>query len=89
MHAVVFQVSVKPGFTQDEQDRELDGLIGFMKGVPGFVRGTWAVSGQNGISFLVFESEDAALRLAASAKVPQNAMVEFRSSDVYEIVRDV
>ncbi|HEU5003244.1 MAG TPA: hypothetical protein VFW71_10770 [Actinomycetota bacterium] len=89
MHALVFQASLKPGFSPSDQDRELDGLVAFMKTVPGFVRGTWAASGQNAMSFLVFDSEEAALRVAANAKVPADATIEFRSSNVYEIARDV
>ena len=88
MHAVVFQVDFKPDWDGDA-DAELDALVGFMKIMPGFVRGTWTSDGERGLSFLVFDSEEAARELAANAFVPPDASVTFRSADVYEIARDV
>lgn len=89
MHAVVFETTLKPGFSKGEQDRELDGLVAFTKSIPGFIRGSWAACGPDAMSFLVFDSEEAASRVAANAKVPPNSTVEFRSVKVCEIVRDI
>lgn len=88
MHAVVFHVDMKTGWEGDAE-AELDALVGFVKSVPGFVRGTWTTDGMRGLSFLVFASEEAARAVAANAAVPPDASVTFRSAEVYEIVRDV
>ena len=88
MHAVVFEVDMKPEPTGDP-DQELDGLVGFIKSLPGFVRGTWATDGARGLSFLVFDSEETARGLADSAFAPPDANVTFRSVVTYEVVRDV
>ena len=88
MHAIVFQVEFKPEW-QGDPDAELDALVGFVKAVPGFVRGTWTTDGSRGLSFIVFDSQGAARAFAANAAVPPDAGVTLRSVDVYEVVRDV
>jgi hypothetical protein len=88
MHAVVFQVDMKQDWEGDA-DQELDKLTAMLKEVPGFVRGTWATDGSRGISFLLFESEEAAHGVADNASMPPDSSVTFRSADVYEVVRDV
>jgi hypothetical protein len=88
MHAVVFDVDVKPDATGDP-DQELDALVGFVKSLPGFVRGTWTTDGSRGLSFLVFASEESARALADNAFVPPDAAVTLRSVATYEVVRDV
>lgn len=88
MHAVVFHVDMKPDWEGD-MDAELDFLAEFMKSVPGFVRGTWAGDGERAISFIVFESEEAARGVADNAGMPPEASVTLRSVDVFEVQRDV
>lgn len=88
MHAVVFQVDVKQDW-QGDVDAELDQLVGMLTSVPSFVRGTWATDGRRGLSFVVFDDEQAARGAAANAAAPPDAAVVFRSADVYQIVRDV
>ena len=88
MHAVVFQVDMKPGW-EESVDAELDQLVTMVKSVPGVVRGTWTSDGRRGISFLLFESQDSAQGLAANASMPPDASVTLRSVDVYEVARDV
>ncbi len=88
MHAVVFQVDMKPGW-EATADAELDQLVTMLKSVPGFVRGTWATDGQRGLSFLLFESKETAEGVAANASMPPDASVILRSADVYEVLRDV
>jgi len=88
MHAIVFQVDFKSGWEGDP-DAELDALVGFVKAVPGFVRGTWTTDGTRGLSFILFDSEEAARTFAANAAVPPDAGVTMRSVDVYEVARDV
>jgi hypothetical protein len=85
MHAVLFQVDMKEG-REDDTMPELEQLIGFVKTVPGFVRGTWTTDGKSGVSMVVMESEEAAREMAANASVPPEAAVTFRSADVLEVV---
>ena len=88
MHAVVFQVDIKQDW-EGNADQELEQLVTGVKSVPGFVRGTWATDGQRGLSFLVFETQQAARGVADNAAMPPDASVTMRSVDVYEVVRDV
>ncbi len=88
MHAVVFEVDMKEGW-EGKAEEELDQLVGMMKSAPGFVRGTWANDGKTGVSFLLFESEEAAHGVADNASVPPEAGVTLRSVNVYEVLRDV
>ncbi|MCW2644739.1 MAG: hypothetical protein QOG22_2895 [Pseudonocardiales bacterium] len=85
MHAVVFQVDMKEG-RDDDTRPELEQLIGSVKTVPGFVRGTWTTDGSKGVSMVIMESEEAALEMAANASIPPEASVVFRSADVLEVV---
>jgi hypothetical protein len=85
MHAVLFQVDMKEG-REDDTMPEIEQLIGFVKTVPGFVRGTWTTDGKSGVSMVVMESEEAAREMAANASVPPEAAVTFRSADVLEVV---
>ena len=88
MHAVVFQVDMKPGW-EGSAEAELDQLVTMVKSVPGFVRGTWANDDRRGLSFLLFESQESAEGIAANASMPPDASVTLRSVDVYQVVRDV
>ncbi len=87
MHAVVFQVDMKQDWEGDVE-KKLDFLVHSVKSVPGFVRGTWASDGYRGLSFILFESEEAARGIAENASMPPDASVTFRSVEVYEVVRD-
>jgi len=88
MHAVVFQADIKKDWTGDP-DEGLDALVGMLRAVPGFRRATWTTDGERGLSFLLFETEEAARAVAGNSVVPSDAPVEFRSVDVYEVIRDV
>ena len=88
MHAILFQVDFKENW-QGDADADLDQIVGMVKSVPGFVRGTWTTDGRRGVSLVVFDNEQTARGVAANASVPPDAAVVFRSADVYEIVRDV
>lgn len=87
MHAVVFEVDMKEGW-EASAEQELDQIIGFMRSVPGFVRGTWTTDGSRGLSFILFESEEAARGIADNASMPADAGVILRSAEVYEVVRE-
>jgi len=88
MHAVVFQVDLKPD-SEGSVEAELDQLVRFAKSTPGFVRGTWTTDGSRGLSFILFESEATARAAAAHVDIPPDSSATLRSVDVYEVVRDV
>ncbi len=88
MHAVVFQVDFVPGREQ-QQDGELDFLIGMIESTPGFVRGTWMGNDERGVSCILFDSEQAARAVADNAGTPPDASATLRSVDVYAVARDV
>jgi hypothetical protein len=87
MHAVAFFVDMKEGW-QGNAEKELDQVVGMLRSVPGYVRGTWASDETSGISFILFESEEAARGVAANASMPPDASVTVRSAAVYEVARD-
>lgn len=87
MHAVVFQVDMKEGW-ENSAEQELEQLVRVVKAVPGFVRGAWTADGTRGLSFIVFESEEAARAIADNASMPPNAGATFRSVNVYQVVRE-
>ena len=88
MYAVVFQVDFVPG-REAQQEPELDFLTNMLKSAPGFVRGTWAGDDKRGLSFLLFDSEEAARGVANNAGMPPDASAALRSVDVYQVARDV
>ena len=87
MHAVVFQVDMKEGW-ETSAEQELDQLVGLLTAAPGFVRGPWTTDGTRGLSFILFESEEAARRIADNASMPPDAGVTLRSVDVYHVARE-
>ena len=88
MHAVVFQVDLVPGRDQ-QAESELDFLTGMLKSTPGFLRGTWAGDDTHGLSFLLFDTEEAARNIADNGGMPPDASATFRSVDVYAVARDI
>lgn len=87
MHAVVFEVDMKEGW-EASAEQELDQIVGFVRSVPGFVRGTWTTDGSRGLSLILFESEEAARSVADNASMPADAGVTLRSAEVCEVVRE-
>ena len=86
MHAVVFQVDMNEGW---EESSELEQISQSLRSMPGFIRGTWTTDGKRGLSFIVFESEEAARALADDSSGPPLTSVTFRSVDVYDVVAEV
>jgi hypothetical protein len=84
MYAVVVRVTVK------ELERALEELknrvVPNVSQSPGFVAGYWTRSGSEGLSMVVFESEDAARQMAD--RVPQTIpeFVTLENVEVREVV---
>lgn len=80
MHAVVVSVTVKEA---DRAEEELKNrVVPNVSQSPGFVAGYWTRSGNEGLSMVIFESEDAARQ--AADRVPQN-MPEFVTLENVEV----
>ena len=87
MHAVVARVTIGD-FEQAGPDLR-ERIVPRVKGAPGFVTGYWtrAEDGTNGLSMLVFESEDQARAAAEMIRNgPPPATVTFESVEVREVV---
>jgi hypothetical protein len=88
MHAVVVRVSISDLEQAETQLREE--VVPSMSQAPGFVAGYWTRSedGNNGLSMLVFESEDAAR--GAAERVPGHVpdTVTLETVEVREVVEN-
>ena len=85
MHAIVFRITISD---QKEADRLLhEEFVPFMSQSPGFVAGYWVTTGDNqGTSVIVFESEEAARRVAGQAGPPDTEAFTVESFDIGEVV---
>ena len=84
MHAVVVKVTVKePEKAQEELKNR---VVPNVSQSPGFVAGYWTRSGSEGLSMIVFDSEDAARQMAD--RVPQTIpeFVALENVEVREVV---
>ena len=84
MHAVVVKVTIKEtGRAQEELQNR---VVPNVSQLPGLVAGYWTRSGDDGMSMVVFESEDDARRMAD--RVPQILpdVVTLRDVEVREVV---
>lgn len=84
MYALVFRVRIHE---REEADRLLhEAFVPGMSQAPGFVAGYWVQVGENlGTSVIVFESEDAARRVAEQPQ-PETSAFTVDSFDVGEVV---
>ena len=87
MHAVVARVSIGDFTAADPELRER--IVPRVKDAPGFVAGYWTKTddGTNGLSMLVFESEQEARAAAEMLRSgPPPATVTMESVEVREVV---
>ena len=88
MHAVVVKVNIKD--LEPAQKMLRDEIVPGVSQAPGFVAGYWTRSddGGNGMSLVVFESEDAAQGMARQLQEQGtgNDAVELDSVEVREVV---
>lgn len=88
MHAVIASATLHD-FERARQG--LDQMVPAISGVPGFVAGYWTRSEDNqGLSMIVFESEDAARNVAErlrSEGPPDPEAVTIDNVDVREVVK--
>jgi hypothetical protein len=83
----VYAVVIKATITdRNALPPELSDLVPRVSDAPGFVAGYWIVLGQNqGISILVFDSEDRASIQALAAQVAGSAAATIDSVEVGEV----
>ena len=84
MHAVVVKVTVNE--VEMAQEELQNRVVPNVSQSPGFVAGYWTRSGNEGLSMVVFESEDAARQMAD--RVPQilPEFVTLQNVEVREVV---
>jgi hypothetical protein len=84
MHAVVVKVTVNE--VERAQEELQNRVVPNVSQSPGFVAGYWTRSGNEGLSMVVFESEDAARQMAD--RVPQilPEFVTLQNVEVREVV---
>ena len=83
MHAVVIKATI---IDRDALPTELSELVPVVSDAPGFVAGYWIVLGQNqGMSVLVFDSEDRASIQALATQVAGSDAARIDSVEVGEV----
>jgi hypothetical protein len=86
MHAVVVRVSIQDAGPAEEYLKSE--IVPRVSQAPGFVAGYWSRSedGSNGLSVIVFESEEAARRMADQVVPPEDAPATVDEVEVREVV---
>jgi len=83
MHAVVIKATITD---RDALPTELSDLVATVSDAPGFVAGYWILLGQNqGISILVFDTEDRASVQAPASQVAGSDAATIDSVEVGEV----
>jgi uncharacterized protein DUF6338 len=84
MHAVVVKVSVQPGHDKEGRENLEKNVLPMVKQAPGAISGYWlAPSEGNGMSVVLFETEDAAQ--GAAKMIPSAPRPDFVTLDNVEV----
>jgi hypothetical protein len=83
VHAVVVKVTIND--TESAEKALRDEVVPRVSQAPGFVTGYWTRKDNNGLSMIIFESEDAAKQ--ASERIQQNmpAAVTLDGAEIREV----
>jgi hypothetical protein len=86
MHAVVVRVTVNDAETAEKNLREL--VVPRIQQMPGFVNGYWTRSEGDGLSMILFDSQENAKQASdqVQANMPPGEAVTFDSAEVREVV---
>ena len=84
MHAVVVAVDVTDQEAGEQMLREQ--VVPRVSSAPGFVAGYWTRKDSEGMSMIVFESEEAASAAAEGIQSPNPDAVTIKSVEVREVV---
>ena len=84
MYAVVVRVTISDA--EQAQEELVNTVVPMVSQAPGFVAGYWTRLDDSGLSTVIFDSEDAARRMAD--RVPQSMpeFVTFEGAEVREVV---
>ena len=84
MHGVVTTVTITDPESSESELRER--VVPGVKQLPGFVTGYWLRKGNDGMSFVIFDSEDAANQAAERIPSVVPESVELQGVEVREVV---
>jgi hypothetical protein len=84
MHAVVVRVTIKDREPAEKALREQ--VVPRVSQAPGFVAGYWARKDDNGLSMIVFESEEAARAVSEQIASPDPEAVTVDDVELREVV---
>jgi hypothetical protein len=83
MHAVGVNVTINDRAAAESELR--DQLVPWASQTPGFVTGYWTIKDDNGLTMIVFESEDAANRMSEQVRAAVPGAVTLEHVDVREV----
>lgn len=83
MHAVVVKVTIKDEEAAEEALREQ--VVPRVSQAPGFVTGYWTRKGSDGLSMIIFESEDAANKASEMVRAGIPDAVTLEDVEVREV----
>jgi hypothetical protein len=84
MHGVVVRVTIKDMDTAEQTLRER--VVPMVSQAPGFVTGYWLRKENTGLSFAIFETEDAARQVSENIQSPDPDAVTVDEVEVREVV---
>jgi len=84
MHGVVVRVTIKDMDTAEKALRER--VVPMVSQAPGFVTGYWLRKDNTGLSFAIFETEEAARQAGESVQSPDPDAVTIDEVEVREVV---
>jgi hypothetical protein len=84
MHGVVVRVTIKDMDTAEKALRER--VVPMVSQAPGFVTGYWLRKDNTGLSFAIFETEDAARQASENIQSPDPDAVTVDEVELREVV---
>ena len=83
MHAVVVNVNINDRAAAERELRAQ--LVPWASQTPGFVTAYWTIKDDNGLTMIVFESEDAANRMSEQVTAAVPGAMTLENVDVREV----
>jgi hypothetical protein len=84
MHAVVVNVTINDRAAL--QSELHDQLVPWASQTPGFITGYWTIKDDNGLTMIMFESQDAATRMSEQVRAAVPGAMTLANVDVREVV---
>jgi hypothetical protein len=83
MHAVVVNVTINDRAAAESELR--DQLVPWASQSPGFVTGYWTIKDDNGLTMIMFESEDAANQMSEQVRSAVPGAVALENIEMREV----